>query len=128
MPINAATQQDTETLIFQAGIPTYYSWWHSFVPDGWDHAEESPHDAPDGWAYVVTAEDPEDEDATVEVRIGHGEIMKAAREITRKEFDANSTTKKEAFRLQLHVDDCDIDAVIADAILQVAVYGKLIYG
>lgn len=126
--IKPATQQDSEGAIFGAGIPRGWSWWHSFVRDGWDYPDTSPFHAPDGWVTVVTAEDPREDGKSVTVRIDHAAIMKAARRISGKKFDANRTTKEQARKLLLDIDACDIDACIADSILQVAVYGEIVYG
>ncbi|MFC9432743.1 hypothetical protein [Nocardia sp. NPDC057030] len=129
MAIKPATQQDTETLIFANGFPSSYLWWHSIESDGWERADKSPFHAPDGWVYVVTAENPDDENTPVEKRIDHAAIMKAARTISAKEFKASGAIKKAARDMQLNAENCahEIDSTIADAVLQVAVYGAIVY-
>lgn len=125
--MNEATPQDSEMHIFGAGIPSYYEWWHSFDRER-EHQAEFPFDAPDDWMYTVVAEDPETDGKTIRKEIRHSNIMQAARKIIEKGFDANSTIKSECRNLLFDVDAADLDAVIADAVLQVAVYGDIIFG
>jgi hypothetical protein len=121
------TQQDSETAIFGAGIPSYYDWWHSFDRD-WSYTAESPYTAPDGWVWTVTAEDPNEHGKVVIKQVQHADLMKAAREMAAKDSDYSSTLRKEARNLVFAPEDHDIDAVIADAILQLAVFGEVVYG
>ena len=119
------TQQETEEFIFGAGIPDYFSWWHSFGKD-WQYDDDLY--APDGWTYLVVAEDPENPTGTIQVTIDHKSIVKACRAIIHGKVSVNSSIKGEAANLLFDTEECDIDAIAADAILQVAVYGGVIFG
>ncbi|AXK86579.1 hypothetical protein SAMN05421776_1172 [Nocardia farcinica] len=123
MAIKAATPRDTDTIIFGAGIPNYYTWWKSFEPN-FDPSSE----APDDWRYTVTAEHPKDEQATVTKEIGHTDLMRAVRVVARKDSGHRETLRKECNNLIFNVDECDMDASDADVVLQLAVYGEVIFG
>ncbi|WP_280485383.1 hypothetical protein [Nocardia cyriacigeorgica] len=121
MAINGATPQDTESIIFGSGASTYH-WWKDWEKVGWDYDEKVL--APDDWVWRVTAQG---EDGTVVKDIRHADIMRAARNIPDKELGAGESVRTEARNIVFNVDECDADAWIADAILQVAVFGKVVY-
>lgn len=125
MAMTPATPQQTEDFIFGSGMN--YPWWRRFVPDFL--RDEVTCDAPDDWAFEVVARDPEydDDDRTVIVTVDHDRIMVAALAIyTDPEY--RKSLRDQCWLLRSNPDEADVDSVDADAILQVAVFGKVIYG
>lgn len=125
MPIKPATQQESETIIFGAGIPDYWSWWVQFERD-WEYG--SDFQAPDEWMWKVTAENPAEDGQTITKEVRHADIMRAARKILGKGFDANKSLKQDCRHLVFNAEECDIDSVAADAVLQVVMFGEFVYG
>lgn len=126
--IKQATPTDTDMFIFGGGIPAHWSWWKYFDrnfdyvgPDSWLAV------APDHWTYTVGYESLEDEDVTLEKVINHKVILSAARKIV-AEKKLNDRIVKECSNLLFNVDEADLDAIDADAVLQVAVYGEVVFG
>lgn len=120
--INAATPQDTEMHIFGAGIP-HYPWWIDCTEEKkWEDALNPPDD----WQYRVLATNP-DGGPNLEKMVGHEEIMKAALQIIEGKGGLNATIRQECSNLVFEVSDTDIDANMADAILQFIVFGDVPY-
>src|SRR5690606_36736195 len=125
MAINAATPQDTESIAFGSGASTF-PWWKDWEKVGWDYDEKVQ--APDDWVWRVTVADPNDEGGTIVKDIRHADIMRAARKIFEKDFDASRSLKVASRDLTFKVDACDFDAGSAVALLQVAVLGDIVLG
>ncbi|CAM4136020.1 hypothetical protein NONI108955_11100 [Nocardia ninae] len=125
--IKAATETDSETMIFGTGFPANWSWWVSLDRD-WEYPAEFPFDAPAGWMWRVTIEDPTRDGETITKEIRHKDLMAAFRKISGKDFEARASLKKQCRNMLLNVDEADMDAVDADAVLQVAMLGDIAFG
>lgn len=125
MARKAANQQQSHTAIFGAGIPSYFEWWIQFAEE---FEYDADYNAPDGWIVNVCAMDPDNDDAEIIREVTHSKLMKAARVLAGKDSEVNSTVRKECAALVYNVDEHDIDACVADCILQQAVFGEVVYG
>lgn len=120
----AATPQEVHEAIFGAGIDFW--WWDAFVPLwGWEH--ESDDEVPDGWTYEVTAEHPTSDDAPLVKRIGAYDIRTAARKIA-DDSEYRSSLRNECRNLLRDAESLDMDVDDADTVLQVVMYGEVIFG
>lgn len=124
------TQADTEMMIFGAGAEVY-SWWVKIAAD-FEH--DADVHAPDGWTYRVWHMSADEEETVGPVVIDHETIMQAMRTIVDTMPLGYST---ECFKNCARIvyaqtaddfDAVDFDAGTADEVLQVAVYGKVIFG
>lgn len=128
MTINTATPQDTQDQTLGAGALTF-SWWTGATTTGAD----TP-----GWTATLTCED--GNDGTKTVTVDHALILKTARYVlanagkTRRtpqgsEYPAwSSSLERQCRNLLTERDDADLDASIADELLQLAVLGEVIFG
>jgi len=119
----AATPQEVYDAIFEAGIPASYRWWEAFVPS-WGGDE-----VPDYWVVEVHAtEDPDhNPDDTDVFRVSRVGIRKAA-QIIAGDPAYHPSLRNECTNLLFDAESLDLDANDADAILQVAVYGRVAFG
>lgn len=122
------TQQQSECLIMQSGA-LQYPWWVG-VERAHDYAPEFPFDAPDGWRWSMEVIDAEDytETDTKWVTVQHGDLVKAARKVAFQLVKASPELWKQARLFLFKPDEADFDAVIADELLQIAVYGYSVWG
>lgn len=121
----AATPQEVHEAIFGAGVD--FVWWRQFVPLwGWEHEQDD--EVPDGWTYEVTSVHPEidNEDRFVR-RIGTYDIRTAARKIA-DDPEYRASLRDECRNLLRDAESLDLDAPDADVVLQVAMYGEVIFG
>jgi hypothetical protein len=115
--------------VFGSGA-LYYSWWREFeIVVG-----NASFNQPPGWVVQVFSEDLEDESRNQAVLVNHEKVMKAAAQIAamtppeRESRYISSKVRKECVNLLFRADDADLDAVIADSLLQFIVYGKVVFG
>jgi hypothetical protein len=123
------TQQDTHDHIFGAGAYTY-SWWEGRAR-AWKWAWDGMGDVPDGWAYVLKAENPNDE-GSVERVVNHWALIGAMNAIAHPHepwgVDAGPASMRECRAFLFDPDQADFDASTADCVLQVAAFGEVVYG
>jgi|HubBroStandDraft_2_1064218.scaffolds.fasta_scaffold570944_1 hypothetical protein len=114
--MNTATPQDTFDHILGTGAFTY-DWWLT--------ADIADADTPD-WAATVTGGEP---GATKTATITHEVVLKTARAILGKRPQyASDALARECRNLIWAADETDFDAASSDELLQVAVFGQIIYG
>ncbi|WP_331761024.1 hypothetical protein OG225_43135 (plasmid) [Nocardia sp. NBC_01377] len=121
--MNQPTPQQTEDAIFSGCIPREYLWWKNFHRD-WEYSDGTG--APDDWVWIVTA-DHSTLDTLVSCEIRHADIIEAAREIASGQVEAARCVREQARALLHTPEDTDIDSIVADDILQVAVYGRIVF-
>ncbi|WP_280430012.1 hypothetical protein [Nocardia brasiliensis] len=122
--VHAANETESESIIFGAGA-TVYPWWVSAESD-WEYDSISA-DAPAGWMWRVTIKAPYEDGDIITKEIRHKDLMAACRKISGKDFQASSTLKKHCRNMAFNVDDVDMDASDADAVLQVAMLGDILW-
>jgi hypothetical protein len=115
--MKSATPQDTQDHILGAGALSF---------DWWLKADTKNFDTPE-WECTITGGEGDSDDKTVVVN--HAAVMKAARAILKKSPPyVTSALIRECRNLVFNVDECDFDANSADELLQVVVFGEVIYG
>lgn len=124
--ITPATQYDTHLHIFGSGATSYP--WYGLVVD------DSPGDyladpaTYDGW-IVTIADTPDDDQGGGVATLDHAQILRA---IKRAAFGTRAKVSdactREARNFLFRRDDTDFDSDAADQIIQVAMFGKVIYG
>lgn len=125
--MKTATQQDTFDHIFGSGA-TAHSWWEEEV---WSFNPTT--DAPDGWSVTLFTED-RDTGEEQKYTVTHATIMRAVRKMISgntewpRAGEPSQSAVREARNLIFKADDADLDADVADQVLQVAVFGHIIYG
>lgn len=106
---------------------SFGSWFHQ-VEDNWN----SHLPAPDAEDYRLTVrcddQDLEEGNLSKEVRLTGTDLQAAAQKIVDGQVDLASSYVHEIRLALQHPDDADVDAIGADAVLQVAIYGDVIYG
>jgi hypothetical protein len=128
MNITNVPQGETESMIFGAGAQTY-DWWHRFIkPHAWEDSEAFPFQAPDGWAWDVTGENPDDEHTEITVRVTHATLMNTFAKIRDGHGKVGQKCRAECHQMAADYDAVDFDADTADQVLQVAVFGQVYYG
>lgn len=124
MTINAAKPQDTYDHIIGAGHIGAYSWWlgaKSLTHKG------SDIDVPAHWTVEVTCETGEGGSKTV--LVDHKAVMRAANRVVNNRYDAASEKLvRECRHLVFNADDADLDAPMADELLQLIVLGEIVFG
>lgn len=119
------TQAETYTHIV-GSRPLEYPWYQEvdISPDDWT-LDDSAYD---GWSVrmSVGAED----DTPVSFVLNHATVMDAARAMVQPGVGCgcSSNATEEARLLLSSPDDCDFDSDTADQLIQVAVFGKVVYG
>lgn len=116
--IKAAKPQDTETLIFGSGAGQYW-WWGDM---------RTLIKEPDNWAREIEyLNDPDDEEYRKQV-ITHSDIMRAVWTIVDGSIPyASDKLMRECRKMLFNVEDADLGADAADAVLQVATMGRINY-
>jgi hypothetical protein len=127
--MKTATEQDTFDHIFGSGA-THYSWWLGVK---WVKGISEGGTVDPGWECEVKADDGNDGTATVTVT--HKTIMAAVRKIAEDKGEdkggikyLGDATKREARNLIFDADEADLDAAIADQVLQFIVLGEIVFG
>lgn len=124
------TQQDTYSHIFGAS-PLTYSWWEG-MKRSW-----KPNDmdvVPDGWAVAVIGEDPDSNDPHrgVTALVNHWALIGAMNAIAHPTepwgVDAGLAAARECRSFLFDPELADFDADTADSVLQVTVFGDVIFG
>lgn len=114
--MNSATPQDTQDHMLGSGALSW-DWWRNEVTVN--------ADTPD-WESVLTIEG---EDENISFTIRHSTIMRIARKIIRNKPEyASDELVRQCRNLVFNADETDFDASSADELLQVTVFGKVVYG
>lgn len=122
------TPDDTATLFIGSGALSY-PWYR--VDDmhgvnlGLDVASA------DDWHVLLVHCDPDADIPIAEVRVDHRAIMRAIRKIVKGSTDIHPDSETgRACRVLLSrgADEADYDAITADSVIQIAAFGKVIYG
>ncbi|MGW5773129.1 hypothetical protein ACWEVY_28755 [Streptomyces longwoodensis] len=123
------TEQQSYDNIFGVGGFTY-SWWEGRAR-AWKWEWDGRGDVPDGWAYVIKADNPTAE-GSIERVVNHWALIGAMNAIAHPDepwgVDAGPVTARECRAFLYDPDEADFDAGTADAVLQVAVFGAVHYG
>ncbi|MYX26073.1 hypothetical protein GTY75_05215 [Streptomyces sp. SID8381] len=121
------TQQETYDHIFGVGALTY-SWWEG-SKRSWKRNDMD--EVPDGWTVALIAENPEAE-GTVTGLVNHWSLIGAMNAIAHPHepwgVEAGPATMRECRAFLFDPDHSDFDAGTADCVLQVAVFGSVIFG
>lgn len=120
--MRTANPQETESFIFGSGFDTY-SWWHEIRA----LTHNPANDAPNNWAWKVAYEDPTTGESRT-VTVGHPMIMRSVRKIMTRQVPTYDSLVKESRNLLFNPDNADLDANDADVIMQVALFGEIVYG
>ncbi|MCM1967775.1 hypothetical protein [Streptomyces sp. G1] len=86
---------------------------------------------PDGWVVEGTIENPYDDNpAHLPVRLGHVEVVRAIRRIASGKGGkhVSPSAQKSCSDFLFRREEADFDAGTADEVLQVAVFGDVVYG
>ena len=115
--MKTASWQDTFDHAIGAGALTY-SWWLN--------TKSKNVDTPD-WEVTLTGGGDGDDEKTATVN--HAAVLKAARAIlkNRPEYASNALVR-ECRNLIFDADETDFDAASSDELLQMIVFGEIIYG
>lgn len=117
------TYQDTDDHFLGSGALDFCPWYNNI----------STTEATDTESWTLKFTDPEDEPAdnesAKERTVTHTDIMRAVRLIASGKMDVRDEYRKECLKFQFgRLDEVDFDAVSADVVIQVAAFGKVIYG
>lgn len=124
--ITPTTQYDTHLHIFGSGA-LMYSWWN-LVKD------TSPGDyladpaTFDGWEVTVSEYNLEKHESRRPVTLNHGKIMAAIRRASKAQGKVSDSCAREARNFLFNRDDTDFDSDKADQIIQLAMFGEVVYG
>ncbi len=120
--LRTATPQDTYDHVFGSGALSYH-WWLDTKTTGVDG---ETFKAADDWSVEVTAENGNDGEKTVTV--DHKAIMRAANKVIEDPPKyASGSLSDQCKRLVFNADTADLDAAVADELLQVVVLGELVF-
>ena len=126
----ALTPQDTHAHIIGSGALSY-SWW--YIKES--HHGEGLH-APDDWYVVVLEDDPDDGDdgepGGDPIRFDHKALSKAVNTLARTGADHRPLymtlgVLRECRELIKDPQNADLDADMADQVLQYVAFGKVVY-
>lgn len=132
--MNSASPQDTYDHMFGSGA-TSFDWWLKVRALNHD---ASALEQPEDWQVEVTADD--GNDGTKTVIVDHKLVLKTARYVLANRGRMLTTARggsypawshaleRECSNLVFRGDEADLDAGIADELLQLAVLGEVIYG
>lgn len=132
--VSESIKQETEDLFFGSGLEELYPHWQSQVPGHGSifrrHGNWEKCQAPDIWAYRVTASNPLNSERLLEKVITYSVLYTAAEMIDdgkadeTKPFHPISPATGRACALWVYSDDLEgFDPFTLDEVLQVAVYG-----
>lgn len=120
-----ANEQEIFDAIFGSGFGQY-SWWRKISLSG--SVLDDNYQAPDGWVVNVIVEDPDDEDKSVRKLVRASDIIEACTNIVTDGGHGTWITN-ECSNLIYSADDLDLDATLADSIMQYVMFdGEIIYG
>lgn len=122
MTIKPATPQETFDHVFGSGA-TQYPWWLGTAAVG--DFRMSDIDQPDNWQVEVTAENPDGNENVSKV-VDHKLVMRAARKLSGRNT-LHVPLEHECRNLVFDADACDLDAPLADCLLQIIVYGEVVF-
>lgn len=132
--INTAGPQDTWDHTFGTGALTW-EWWIRVDQKGIGPAGDI--ETPD-WSVKLTGGapgfdhegyPPELTEGEVTVEVTHKAVMSAARKVLKdRPRYASAALIREARNLVFNVDEADFDAASGDELLQVVVFGDVVYG
>ena len=127
-------KQDVEALFFGSGVQELYEHWKSQIPGQGSlfqrHGEWQPGEAPDTWAYQITATNPLNSERllrkviTYQVLYTAAELVTAEKVDTAKPFSPVSAATDRACSGWVFTDELDgFDPFTIDELLQIAVFG-----
>lgn len=126
--IPKTTPEDTDTIFLGSGALSY-PWYYDVELDPEPGGKEGE------WVLQFRdgVEDPEHPERGTEHRLTHADVIKAIRKITGKGGQAAAKVGPECARQCRTLvfkgpEDVDFDADTADQVIQVAAFGKVIYG
>lgn len=125
------TPQDSYDQIIGSGALTY-PWYVSYAETGIDHG--SGDVLITGWSVDIEIEDPDDEDMSIAFTVSHQALYDALHLIsTSRAFEPrpenlSDVTINQACLILRDTDRADFDAATADEVLQVMVFGGVVYG
>lgn len=126
--MKTATPQVTQDHMLGSGALSW-SWWQSATVAGADTPE---------WAATLTCED--GNGGTKTMTVNHALVLKTARYVVANvgktlrtprgsEYPAWSRQlERECWNLLTDPDDSDLDACVADELLQLAMFGEVVFG
>lgn len=122
----AASEQDIFISVFGSGFETYSWWIDTHMIRGNNSADYfEPYD---GWVIRVVVEDPENDEGAITKRVTAQDIKSACHKIMRDGMIGRSL-REDAKNLLFDVDELDLDAPAADAIMQYVMFdGEIVYG
>lgn len=134
--MTGASNSELESHIIGSGALSY-SWWRRWMPEYDYHGAYS--EAPDDWQGTLSADDPDSEgdpdaadviEGTVVHKVISGPVIRrAVNTIARGGVKHIArVTVAECRNLLWHPELADLDAGAADEVLQVVVFGRVIYG
>jgi hypothetical protein len=133
---------DSESHIFGSGLDGY-PWWRGMERIGWKVPEEFPFDAPDDWVWRVTVDvdhEADDHGRVTTVDVDHEKVMGVFRRVGAAGIDPqqgdsfmHGVSRSTVKQCGLAVIDPDndhlgFDAASADEVLQLVVFGAVLYG
>lgn len=120
------TSPNVETWIMGSGLLDAYPWW--VISEDRCEREDQYFTALEGWEWIVTPLDPDSEEPGEPVTITHGTLMDAIRKVT-KGAEVSKACRAACWLVVFGRDDeVDFDAASADEVLQIAVYGEVVFG
>lgn len=121
MSINTASPQETYDHMIGSGALSY-TWWRDCTTTG-----ETDGAVTDDWTATLTAEDGATGEDKV-VTIDHKTVLAAARKaMADSREDVCRATLRECSHLIFDNDATDFDAGTADELLQLIVFGEIVY-
>jgi hypothetical protein len=117
------TFQDTDDHFLGSGALDFHPWYTNI----------STTDATDTESWTLTFTDPADEPAddvaATERTITHADIMRAVGQIADGTVEMREEYREECQLFESgELDAVDFDAISADVVIQVAAFGKVVYG
>ncbi|MGI6797757.1 hypothetical protein [Gordonia sihwensis] len=108
-------------------MPFSFGTWFTKIDDNWpDWSKDFPEDYWLEIGYDTT--DDEEGQRSGRMRLSGKDLIAAAKKIERGEVSLSSTYVKGIVLALNAPDEADLDAIGADAVLQTAIYGALVYG
>lgn len=125
------TPAETLSMFLGAGAESY-SWYVSekLTTEGADSADVLNWDNVTAWSCEFVMDDPDEGDKETTHTVTHDDIMRAVRKFAGKTPPKYSTDacQRACKDLIFRTDEADFDAATADEVLQVAMFGEVIYG
>jgi hypothetical protein len=129
-------KQEVEERFFHSGVQELYDHWQSQIPGQGSlfqrHGEWQSGEAPDTWAYQITASNPLDSERLLRKVITYSVLYTAAELVSEEKTDETkpfhpvSPATNRACASWVYSDDLDgFDPFTIDELLQVAVFGGI---